>query len=66
MVEKNEGKVDRVVRFILGVVFLIVGLFFVSDIFKIIFIFLSLVSISTSITGFCGIYKLFGINTLKK
>ncbi len=66
MFNKNIGKMDRIIRFVLGVGFLLVGIFFSSGILKVLLIILGIIGVFTSITGFCGIYKLFGISTLKK
>jgi len=61
--EKNVGKLDRVIRFIAGVV-LIYAAFNVNDkMLMAILIALATISIYESHTGFCGLYKLFNINT---
>ena len=58
---KNEGMVDKVVR-------VIVGLFAVFLGWKVHygFYFLAAIAFITAATGFCGLYKLLGINTNKK
>lgn len=60
---KNEGKVDRGVRLSLGVVFLVLALFFPP--LALVFIIIAIVLIATGAVGFCGLYTLLGINTCK-
>jgi len=62
---KNESNLDRVIRVILAVVFFGVGYYFFGTVGMYIFYVLSLVMFVTAITGFCGLYKLFGIKTKK-
>ncbi|MEN8908025.1 MAG: DUF2892 domain-containing protein [Clostridiales bacterium] len=60
---KNVGTLDRIVRFILGLI--LFYLFFVIESnFKFIGL-LGIVLILTSLFSFCGLYKIFGINTCK-
>lgn len=60
---KNEGKVDRGIRVSLGVVFLVLALFFPP--LALVFIIIAIVLIATGSIGFCGLYTLLGINTCK-
>ncbi|MDV7186939.1 DUF2892 domain-containing protein [Lutibacter sp. TH_r2] len=65
--KKNIGTSDRVIRIILAVG---IGYFAYSTEFdtqwiKTVLYIVSAVLFITLITGFCGIYKLFGINTCK-
>lgn len=57
---KNVGPTDKIIRYILAVLFLILG-FTVSWIFLI----LAVISAATAYFGFCGLYKLLGIKTTK-
>ncbi len=62
--EKNMAVWDRVIRIILGVIFLILafqkgGAWWILGILGIIFIL-------TSVVGFCPVYKIVGIKTLKE
>ena len=62
--EKNIGKLDRIIRLIISAIFLI--LFFtktISGFLGVILLILSIVFIITAITGFCGLYKILGIRT---
>jgi len=61
---KNEGALDRTIRAILGVG-AGVGAIFTSGTLQIILGIISALMIITSITGFCGLYALLGINTCK-
>jgi len=64
MFEANEGKTDRIIRAIIGVVLLVAG-YFVQQPWNYIVYVLGAISLVTSITGFCLIYKIFKINTKK-
>jgi uncharacterized membrane protein len=62
--EKNIGKLDRIFRLIISVVLLL--LFFtktVTGVLGIVILIFAIVFLLTSITGFCGLYKLLGIRT---
>jgi hypothetical protein len=64
--KKNEGTTDRILRALLGVLLLIVAYYFVSGALSIILYILGAVALLTAITGFCALYTLLGIKTLKK
>lgn len=61
---KNVGSKDKMVRIVIALVF---GLLYVtgvvSGVLGLILVVVALVLVITSITGFCGLYKLLGINT---
>jgi hypothetical protein len=65
--EKNEGTVDRVIRVILGSILIIrpiqMGL---SGALAIIMMLIGLILLITGIIGYCGLYTVIGIDTLKK
>ncbi|MCJ7578240.1 MAG: DUF2892 domain-containing protein [candidate division Zixibacteria bacterium] len=62
----NEGTTDRLIRLILGVVLIIIGWPVLgSNTLGIILDIIGVLLLITGITGFCGLYKIFGINTLK-
>ena len=63
---KNEGLFDRILRFILGVGFFILGYVYFENGWQYVFYFVGLVLLITSLTGYCGVYKLFKISTAKK
>jgi hypothetical protein len=62
----NEGTTDRLIRLILGVVLIIIGWPVLgNNTLGIILDIIGVILLITGITGFCGLYKIFGINTLK-
>jgi len=61
----NMGKVDRIIRIVIGVL-LIAGIFLVSGtLLKVLFGIIGLAMILTAATGFCPLYVPFGISTCK-
>ncbi|MEI6296557.1 MAG: DUF2892 domain-containing protein [bacterium] len=60
---KNEGTIDRLLRLILVEVFYMLGFFWFAGVWQTVFYVLAIVMLFTALTGFCGVYKLFGINT---
>ncbi len=63
--EKNEGKLDRVLRTILAILLFVWARTLIGT-WQIVFGIISLILIITAITGFCALYKIFRINTNKK
>ena len=62
----NEGATDRIVRLILGVVLIIIGWSVLGNsTLGVILDMIGLILVITGITGFCVLYKVFGMNTLK-
>ncbi len=59
----NEGTTDRIVRIVLGLALFIGGFIWLSGGWQIATYVAGAISIVTGITGFCGLYKLLGINT---
>jgi uncharacterized membrane protein len=65
--KKNVGTIDRIIRLIAGIVFLLVSYSMdFSGTLGIVFIVLGIVMLLTSAISFCGFYPLLGINTCKK
>ena len=65
--KKNESGLDRIIRIILAAV--IAVLYFtgvLSGTWAIVLGIVGVISLVTGLTGFCALYKLFGISTLKK
>ncbi len=65
--KKNMGKTDRIIRLILGVLFAV--LYFtgtVTGTLGIILLILAAIMLVTSLIGFCPLYTLLKLNTLKK
>ncbi len=61
----NQGKIDRVFRIVVGVVLVAAG-FSAAGWAAIILWVIGGILLITGITGFCGIYALFGFDTCKK
>ena len=59
--KENVGLVDRMIRFVIAIVFIIVG-FTVSYWWFIV----AAVALITGLIGYCGAYSIFGINTNSK
>jgi hypothetical protein len=63
---QNESQTDRIIRFVLGIVLAILGYTMFTGAIQIVMYVLAIVALFTSVTGFCLLYKIFGISTLKK
>lgn len=64
-ISRNESDLDRILRLIIGICFIMLSLLnntFDNSIRILLFI-LALMLVFTSLTGFCGIYRLFGFST---
>ena len=60
----NMGKADRAIRIVIAAI--IAVLYFtgvVSSTLGIVLLVVAVIFLLTSLVGFCGLYKLFGINT---
>ncbi|KAF5421939.1 MAG: Protein of unknown function (DUF2892) [Candidatus Methanocomedens sp.] len=66
--KKNEGTADRVIRVILGFILIYIGAIQMglSDVLAYIVVLVGIILLITGTTGFCGLYTVIGINTLKK
>ena len=60
---KNVGTIDRIIRTLLGVIFILSFFFIKSLLLKLILLILGIVLLFTAITGFCALYKILGIST---
>ncbi len=63
---QNESQIDRVIRFVIGIVLAVLGFTMFTGVIQIVMYVLAFVALFTSATGFCLIYKVLGISTLKK
>ena len=64
---KNLGTFDRIIRFIAGIILIYLGYFiFGNNVLRMLSIMVGLMSIFESFISYCGIYRLFNINTHKK
>ncbi len=61
MFVKNLGRADRIIRATAGV-----GLFAVGLVFKTWWGLLGIIPLGTAVTGFCGLYKPFGLSTCRQ
>ena len=59
--KKNVGKLDKIIRIIVAVIFAIMGWKFSAWWFIV-----TAVALVTALMGYCGLYALFGINTIGK
>ncbi len=59
--EKNVGKIDKIIRIIAGVLIIGVGIYYKNWLGLI-----GLVPLFTAITGWCPLYSVLGVNTCKK
>ncbi len=69
MFKANESSTDRIVRAVVGVVLLWLSLGPLGGfgtVLGIIVFVISIIALVTAITGFCLLYKLFGISTCGK
>jgi len=63
-IEKNVGAKDKTIRVIAGLILLGVGMS-MQGVSGIVCTIVGIGLLFTAITGFCSLYKLFGINTCK-
>lgn len=65
MFKTNEGNIDRIVRGVVGIA--LIAFFFINMGTTLAWIALVVgaVALFTAVTGWCGVYTLFGINTCK-
>jgi Protein of unknown function (DUF2892) len=59
----NEGTLDRDIRIVLGIVFVILAIFYLPPAFAIVSGALAIVMFVTSATGFCPLYAVLKVNT---
>ncbi len=63
MYKKNLGKLDRLIRIVLAEILFILAWFWLYSWWQTVFYILTLIMISSAITGFCFIYKIFSFKT---
>lgn len=63
IITKNEGSVDRAIRIILAEILFLLAFFWFGGAIQVILYMLSAAMLLTGIFGFCGAYKLLGVNT---
>ena len=60
---KNEGKADRIIRMIIGIILFLISYYYFDGILKAVAYLISLILVVTAITGYCCLYRLFGFKT---
>lgn len=63
---QNVGEIDRLVRAVTGVILILAGYSVGEGGWQIVLYVLGGILVITALTGFCLIYKLFGISTQKR
>jgi hypothetical protein len=70
MFKKNMGRLDRTLRFIVGVTLIPIGLLVLGgwqgNLIGVLVAAFALLPLVTSLTGFCPVYVPFGISTLDR
>jgi uncharacterized membrane protein HdeD (DUF308 family) len=66
MPKPNEGKTDRTIRVVLGVILLGLALTSLTGAIQIVVEVVGVVALITGAVGFCGLYKILGISTIEK
>jgi len=62
----NESKLDRKIRLLVGLIFLVISMLWLQGALKIVFFIIGIISLITSETGFCLLYNLVGFSSLSK
>jgi len=65
MFEQNESDLDKKIRLVVGIVALILAMFVLTGTMQTVAYVVGIVAIVTGLTGFCLLYKIFGISTKK-
>lgn len=62
----NVGMADKIIRIIIGIALIIISFVVaMSTTLKIILLIVGIIMLATAVTGFCLLYKIFGVNTCK-
>ncbi|HPW44677.1 MAG TPA: DUF2892 domain-containing protein [bacterium] len=64
--KKNEGNLDRIIRLVGAVILAALGYWGLTGIWQIAAYVVAVILLITASTGFCGLYKLLGITTIKE
>lgn len=62
-IKKNEGLIDRLLRILIAEVLILGGFFWLAGWLQVLIYVLGAIALITGITGFCGIYAIFKLNT---
>ena len=63
MPKPNEGKIDRSIRVVLGIILLGLAALSLTGVAQIVAIVVGVAALITGVIGFCGLYKILGIST---
>ena len=63
---QNEGVIDRGARLLISELLILGAYFWVGGVLSVVLYVLGIVALVTAVTGFCGLYKVIGVNTLPK
>lgn len=66
MLKQNEGKIDRMIRIIFGVILFGLAFFSLTGVAQVVAGVVGIIALVTGVIGFCGVYKILGISTLEK
>ncbi|MBI4439502.1 DUF2892 domain-containing protein [Candidatus Woesearchaeota archaeon] len=65
--DKNVGNADRIIRFVGGIALLAIALLVAENaILKVLLVIFGAIGVIEGIVGWCGLYKMFGINTMRR
>lgn len=65
IMKQNIGRIDKIIRYLIAIVICILYLTnVVTGVFSIVLLVIAAILILTSLFSFCGIYAIFGVNTL--
>jgi len=64
--KKNESGTDRIIRLVVGVILILLAFKTEPDKWTMVFYVAGVIAIITAATGFCALYKIFGVDTSKK
>ncbi|MFZ3068862.1 MAG: DUF2892 domain-containing protein [Microgenomates group bacterium] len=63
---QNVGEMDRLIRAVVGVILILVGYSVGEGTWQIVLYILGGILVINALTGFCLVYKLLGMSTLKR
>ncbi|MFA5993679.1 MAG: DUF2892 domain-containing protein [Parcubacteria group bacterium] len=63
---RNESGLDRIIRLVVGLILIALAFGLGANSFTVVLYVAGIVALVTAATGFCALYKVFGINTNKK
>lgn len=66
LIKQNEGFIDRMIRIVVGFAAILIGNSMLSGVSQTIVYVVGAVALTTGIVGFCGLYTLLGITTIRK